>query len=123
MNNAKNKFVFLEWCLETVAVSDDFNGDIEDLDHRDVLKDLAYGLPDAPMHPVVMADFADDEDGDYFYRLCLKRQSGTDDDGITRTLYAYLDSGKLPETFDDSSVKVPAKYHKELENWWKSREG
>lgn len=41
--NSKNRFVFYEWCIETV----DEAGDIDDLQHADVLQELAapYVVP------------------------------------------------------------------------------
>lgn len=85
-----NKVIY-EWSVETV---DEF-GDIEDSSFYDTIEEV----------PAL-------EDN---HRLCLVRNEGNDNDGLTNRLWAYVVDGKLPEYFSDSNecevgYKVPLKF-------------
>jgi len=47
--------------------------------------------------------------------LCLVRSTGSDIAGEIGRLYAYVAGGKLPEYFEGSDIRVPARYHSELQ--------
>lgn len=88
-----------EWCYETVDKS---SGDIIDLDFEDKL-----------------CNFQDDRKTD---TLCLVRREGDETEGEQDRLWAYVKSGKLPETFKNSmgesvSINVPKRFHSELEKF------
>lgn len=90
INIMPNK-VFYEWSVETI---DEF-GDIEDSSFYDTIEEV----------PTL-------EDNQ---RLCLVRNEGNDDEGLTHRLWAYVKDGKLPEYFSDSNecevgYKVPLKF-------------
>lgn len=84
-----NKIVY-EWCYESV----DNNGDITDADFFENL-----------------TDFYDHKRLD---RLCLVRMVGDEVNGENDRLWAYVTKNKLPETFEDSSIIVPKRFHTEL---------
>lgn len=55
-------------------------------------------------------------------RICLVRNEGNEMKGITDRYWAYLINGKLPEYFEDgqslqTNIKVPVKYHNELNKY------
>lgn len=71
-----------------------------------------------------------DEDGEIldhnFYKECpsvptepnkslvLIRDVVHEFDGVIQRNWAYVTNGKLPEFFDNTFIKIPNKYHKEL---------
>lgn len=89
--------VYYEWDIEEV----DENGDIQDHDFRDKLKDFV-------VKPAI--------DGDR-YQLVLVRNVGDEDEGLVDRDWAYAIKcdGRwvLPEQFD-GGTKVPKRYHEEL---------
>lgn len=94
--------VCYEWCYETV----DENGDIDEVDFEEKL-----------------INFQDNRKTD---TLCLMRREGNEIDGEQDRLYAYVENGKLPETFSDCSgrpiaINVPQKFIKELSNYYEKR--
>lgn len=56
-------------------------------------------------------------DGDAL-KLVLVRYEYSDDDGLVDQQWAYVESGVLPETFDDGA-KVPKRFHVEYNRWLK----
>lgn len=91
-----------EWSIETV----DEHGDIVDCDFSDT---LAAFKDEWPVPNV---------------ELALLRREGSESQGETDRLWAYIKDGKLPETFSDAwgapvSVNVPKRFHKELEQFIK----
>jgi hypothetical protein len=85
-----------EWSLETVE-----DGDIVDSDFSDKL------------------DFAKDELPGK--DLCLVRNEGNENEGVTDRFWAYVKDGKLPEYFSSSegevNIKVPIRFHNELNKY------
>lgn len=56
-----------------------------------------------------------------FGRIVLVRNVGNDVEGLTDRAWAYVENGKLPETFtygadEDSGIPVPKKFHKEVDS-------
>lgn len=87
-----------EWTKELI----DEGGDIVDSDFADSLKD--FQLKDTER-----------------YDLGLVRNEGSERAGVTGRLWAYVVNNKLPEYFSEAdgnqtTIKVPAKYHNELKN-------
>jgi hypothetical protein len=82
--------VFYEWCYETL----DDNGDIMDGDFEERLSHF--------------------QDARKTNTLCLLRREGDNIDGESDRLYAYVKNGQLPDKFENSSIDVPKKFHKEL---------
>jgi len=78
-----------EWCYETIE-----DGDIMECDFEDKL-----------------TSFTDNRKTD---TLCLIRNVGNDIEGLKDRVYAYVKDNKLPEYFEESEFKVPAKFQKEL---------
>lgn len=86
--------VFYEWAIETV---DEYE-DITDVSFWDELPKVKL---------------AENE------RLCLVRNDGNEDHGLSFRLWAYVVDGKLPENFENENgyevgYKVPKKYHAAL---------
>ena len=75
-----------EWTAELL----DRNGDIEDSDFSEKLRDL-------------------DTEG---RRVGLVRQRGNEHDGVTERTWAYVEGGKLPRCFQDGE-RVPVRFHAE----------
>ena len=87
--------IFYEWCYETLGE----HGDIIDCDFEDRLRDF---------QPNRKTD-----------TLCLLRREGDEANGETDRLWAYVENGKLPESFSDAigtptAILIPKKYHIEL---------
>ena len=85
-----------EWTLETIE-----DGDIIDSDFSDTLTFMEYN----PLE----------------HDLAVVRNEGNEREGVTDRFWAYVKFGKLPEYFSDASgnpvgIKVPKKFHVELEN-------
>lgn len=94
--------VYYEWDIEEV----DDNGDIQDHDFRDRIKDFV-------VLPVI--------DGERC-QLVLVRNVGDEDSGVEDRTWAYAEADcsrwKLPATFEDGH-KVPKRYHDELSKAFK----
>jgi hypothetical protein len=95
--------VTYEWCIETY----DEHEDIVDHHHSDVLN---YSVSD-----LFRAD-------GYKTRLVLIRDEGDEDVGVVNRYWAYVENGELPEYFTEEwgvpiNVKVPQRFHKELEKF------
>jgi len=87
-----------EWDIETF---DPATGDIEDHNHDD----KCPGIPsDHDKRLVLVRDF---------YAVVVKGGKVIDAD-LTDRQWAYVKGGKLPELFDDTRIKVPLRFHKEL---------
>lgn len=85
-----------EWVVEYC----DENGDIQDLNHSEILKDLGVGSREHPQGWVQVA---------------LTRIVGNEDYGMLDRRYAYIDpdTGKLPAEFD-TGHKVPNRFHEQV---------
>jgi hypothetical protein len=95
--------VYYEWTVEIVEDLTDPDSDIIDTTACDSLKQALHFMGYDPEHS----------------RLVLVRNVGNDDEGLTDRLWAYVDDGKLPDYFEasagnETSVRVPAKFHQEL---------
>lgn len=95
--------VFYEWTTETI----DADGDIVDSGFFDKLSDISKD------------DFESNDVG-------LVRNEGDEANGLKDKFWAYIKDGKLPEYFVDGggheiSIKVPQKYHKELNTYLKNQ--
>lgn len=93
-----------EWCVESVVRE---SGDIEDNNFVSSFAEAAS---------IVQSET--DEDDGCDYRIVLVRTEGSEDDGVTDRLWAYVEDGSLPEFFANAygnatSVKVPQRFHKE----------
>jgi len=55
-------------------------------------------------------------------KLVLVRYEYNDSDGVIDQAWAYVESGVLPEAFDDGA-KVPKKLHAEYKRWIKKWNG
>jgi len=86
-----------EWTLEELE-----DGDVIDTWQSDTLHYLSE------MH----ATFQDENRA-----LCLVRRVGNDRDGELSRHYAYVEGGQLPEYFQDTQIKVPARFHAELKQF------
>ena len=100
--------VSYEWDIET------WEGDeIIDHDFRDRLHDFGG-------EKLTLAVNQDHDDADRYYRLVLVRNEGSQVEGITDRLWAYVtDDGKLPEFFEqagemETTVRVPKRFHREF---------
>lgn len=91
-----------EWDFERF---EPVGGDVLDHDHRDRLRDFGR-LP---------------EKGE---RIVLVRDVICEFDGVIDRGWAYVEDGRLPEYFmgSDEEVRVPKKYHRELERWAEQRQ-
>ena len=94
--------VTYEWIFEEL----DEDGNIVDCDFSDTLTSANNNL-----------------DG---YDFGLVRNEGNEVYGITDRYWAYVKDGKLPEYFQNGGghtikIKVPQKYHKELEIYFKQK--
>ena len=106
---AKNQ-IYYEWCIESVVRE---TGDIEDLNFVDSFAAALLGRQ-TEKAPLLLNDY------EYDYDIVLVRNEGNDAEGVTGRLWAYVEGGVLPEFFANASgnattVKVPKKYHTELE--------
>lgn len=93
-----NKKVVYEWCYELL----DENRDIIDSYFSDRL-----------------CDFASNEKTE---TLCLIRNEGSADEGLTDRTWAYVADGALPECFQNAegveiSIKVPKVFRTELDKY------
>jgi hypothetical protein len=78
-----------EWSIEEI----DENGEIEDVDFADKLEDL--GMPTETQRLAIV----------------LRTSNGIDN---LDTFWAYVNGGKLPVHFEDSSHRIPEKFHMEI---------
>jgi hypothetical protein len=94
--------VSYEWCVEVI---DRESGDIVDNDFVSSFARAKSSL---------------DEGDEYECKVVLVRTEGSEDDGVTDRLWAYLtDDGKLPEFFANASgnatgFRVPKKFIQEV---------
>jgi len=96
--------VSYEWDIETLE-----GEDVVDHHHSDKLDFL--NLPRA----------VPNEHGGHEV-LVLVRDVGNWEDGLISRTWAYVQSGTLPETFDDGT-KVPKRFHAEHKRWVKKLNG
>jgi hypothetical protein len=89
--------VSYEWCREYVDQYDD----IQDHDHSDKLSEI---LETRTVRDAVLS------------RVTLMRNQGNEEDGLLERGYVYPMDGVMPSEFD-CGHKVPAKYHKEWNNF------
>ena len=101
---SRNK-VGYEWDIESWR-----DNEILDHDFRDKLDWLGKPPSDTPL-----------EDGATL-KVVLVRYVYNDWHGVIDQAWAYVESGVLPETFDDG-VKVPKKLHAEYKRWIKKWNG
>lgn len=98
--NRMRNHVSYEWDIETLE-----GEDVVDHHHSDKLDFLE--LPRA----------TPDKNGQHEV-LVLVREVSNDDEGLLYRSWAYVESEKLPDTFDNGA-KVPKRLHAEYERWLK----
>lgn len=94
--------VIYEWIVETLESATDDDPDILEVHHTDTLAE-ARAWAATIEEPT---------------RIGLVRDVGNDIEGLTDRAWAYLENGKLPETFtygadEDSGIHVPKRFHRE----------
>jgi hypothetical protein len=100
----RNKVLY-EWDIESWR-----DGEILDHDFQDKLDRLGKPPSDTPLRDGVTL------------KVVLVRYQYNDWDGVVDTSWAYVESGVLPEAFDDG-VKVPKRFRAEHTRWIKKWSG
>ena len=94
----EGKDVEYEWKVESI----DGEGEIVDTAYFDRLADAMEWIEANPPEDAIVA-----------HAVALTRNQFSHEGAISRT-HVYVESGRLPSTFDDSHSKVPVRFHREV---------